>query len=312
MSDREDLYAALIGEGAKGPEKSALIAAALRRQKEIGQLGQLTGDKVLSGLGKNMSSEADQYATDFQGIRQHGIDDDQTALYQGGQLNHMDETLAQQKQRDQWTHEYQMAMAAAAQDRANRPTGSGKFKTIPATVKSKASGIKQGMDVLDDMEATFQDSFAGQKNMPGAGKFKNWAAANQVGPESWQPQQAWYANLERLYNLQERYKLFGATLTKNELEAWAQANLNPNMSPTQIREKLATLKEWAGNELGNNRAGYESEEFNPAEVAGTFTWAPKKRVKSGAVAAAAETVDLAAPKPRMKKVDGKWVAISGL
>lgn len=264
----DDLYEAIINGGGAG-DRASVIAQALRRRRNMGELGVLTGDKVLGSSGKDLSSSADEYAQLLQQGGQDKRRQDQTQQYQTGQLDHMANSLAETKRNNDLDHQYQMAMAAAAKDRADKEALK-KFKTIPATEKQKAVGIRQGIDVLTEMEKTFKPEFAGQKNIPGIGILKNTAAANQVGPEVWQRQQAWYSNLERLYNLQERYKLFGATLTANELKSWAQANLNPNMSAKQIREKLATLKSWAGNELSLHRQGYATDEFNPEEVTGVF------------------------------------------
>lgn len=42
------------------PERQAALAAALRRREDLGQLFQLTGDKVLAPLGQNLMSSADR------------------------------------------------------------------------------------------------------------------------------------------------------------------------------------------------------------------------------------------------------------
>lgn len=54
MASTNDIFDELIG-GGTDPKA---LAAALRRQNQLGQLGQLSGDRVLSPLGSNMSSQA--------------------------------------------------------------------------------------------------------------------------------------------------------------------------------------------------------------------------------------------------------------
>ncbi len=277
----EDLYESLIGAAPSKQQQKALVSA-LRRRRDLGELGMLTGDRVLSPFGANMVKQSDSYADQLQGIRQKDADNAQTEAYQTGQLAHMDsvlkETMRGRNQTDATTRRGQdldfLAARARAAALAQRGPGGRKYKNIPDAAKKDGKALQMGIGVLDDMSKTFKDEYAGKKNMPGVNFLKNTAAANQVGPEKWQEQQAWYGNLERLYSMQERYKVFGATLTTNELKSWANANLNPNMSPKQIREKLGTLKHWAETERDTRRAGYETDEFNPEEVYGAFGGTP--------------------------------------
>lgn len=273
----DELYDALIGADISKTAKAKVIAEALRRRSDIGLLGQVSGDKVLAPVGKQMSQQADQYATDLQGIRQSGIEEEQknrqlgqTKAYQDEQLRLMGTGQTEDKR---W-HNLQYLMNDRDNAARLAAAQSKKFKTIPGSTKLKAVAARQGLSVLQEMEKTFKDSYAGQKNFPGWNALKNKAVANQVGTDKFlkenEPQQAWYANLDRLYNLQERYKLFGATLTNNEFKSWLETNINPNMSAAQIRNKLETLKVSALNELDLAREGYDTEEFNPEEVEGTF------------------------------------------
>lgn len=330
MSDREDLYAALIGEGAKGPEKSALIAAALRRQKEIGQLGQLTGDKVLSGLGKGMSGEVDRYATDLQGIRQHATDDEQTALYQGGQLAHMGETLAQQKQRDQWTHEYQMAMAAAAQDRANRPLGGGKIPKITQGDKKELQQLGETIGAIDGLQTFIQEGgkFGAVKvlegkdgkggiPLPGARALKNWAASSGMGSDADKASFLAKQNWDKAYNLAERNKLFGATLTPAELKSWAQASPSVSQTDEQIAAALPLMKKIFSHRLEKKVSGLMKDGYNPGAIA-EYADVPGVNLPQTVedtvlpTPPGAKVAPAGSSKTRMKKVDGKWVDVSGL
>lgn len=58
----EDIYAALIGEPVSDREKLALLAESLRKRQEIGQLGQITGDRVLSPIGSGIVKNVNDVA----------------------------------------------------------------------------------------------------------------------------------------------------------------------------------------------------------------------------------------------------------
>jgi hypothetical protein len=52
--DPADIAALFYGDEASGPEKAQQLAAALRGDTQLGQLGMLTGDKVLGGVGQSL------------------------------------------------------------------------------------------------------------------------------------------------------------------------------------------------------------------------------------------------------------------
>jgi hypothetical protein len=58
----DSIYKALIGEPPSSAEHIAAIANALRRKREFGELGALTGDRVLSPFGSGMITSADSQA----------------------------------------------------------------------------------------------------------------------------------------------------------------------------------------------------------------------------------------------------------
>jgi len=52
----------------------------------------------------------------------------------------------------------------------------------------------------------------------------------------------WWAEFMRVYSLKERYELFGATLTNNELSSWEQAlGIVQGQNPTHVRRRLEQL-----------------------------------------------------------------------
>jgi hypothetical protein len=54
MDDPEDISSLFFGDEAAGPARAQALAAALRGKQQLGQLGVLTGDKVLGSVGQQM------------------------------------------------------------------------------------------------------------------------------------------------------------------------------------------------------------------------------------------------------------------
>lgn len=274
-----DLYEALIGEGAG--KKTALIAELLRRRNEMGQLGMITGDKVLSGVGEGLARDSDAYAKQLQQIRQFGVDSgqedrrmDQTEAYQTGQLQHMRDTLAETRRNNDLDHEYQMLMAAAAGLRAEK-TGAGSGK-IP---KLRQGDIKE----LQDLSATVGtiDSLAkyldeggkfGAKEfmgvpVPGSRALANTLAAKGFGSDQDKAAFAKKQEWSRMYDLAERNRLFGATLTPNEQKSWQEANPSVGMTDAQIRAALPVMRKVFKHRLDSKASGLVKEGYSGEAIA---------------------------------------------
>jgi hypothetical protein len=73
----DDLYSFLIGSAPTDPQKQKTVADQLRRRRSFGELGALTGDRVLQPFGQGLISSSDQSSKQIQDIRQHDIDNAQ-------------------------------------------------------------------------------------------------------------------------------------------------------------------------------------------------------------------------------------------
>lgn len=91
----DDIYSAILGEPTSDREKLMMIAQKLRKQQQIGQLGQLTGDRVLAPMGAGMSKQAAAQAED---LGQRG----ETARYRQYQQKQSADSLAQRQVEQAW------------------------------------------------------------------------------------------------------------------------------------------------------------------------------------------------------------------
>lgn len=259
----DDIYSALIGEAPKG-ERAALIAAALRRRNELGQLGQITGDKMLAPVGKGLATSADDYATQMQDTRQKELDNAQTQAYQTGQLGHMGGVLAETKRNNDLEHQDRLAhdkmlLEAAGISASSKGGGAKMTEPIRKTILATADAYKGVTDLI----GTFKDDYV---QILGAGpqsSLPNTAARYGIGTKGSKEAANWWAKFNELRTLPERNRLFGATLSPNEKSEWDKVDLNPNMSPEQIKMGVKRLQEILGLHASNRASGMITEGFNP-------------------------------------------------
>lgn len=316
----EDLYSALIGEGAGSGEKTAVIAAALRRRNQLGQLGMLTGDKMLSQVGKGLSGSADEYAEQLQTIRERGIDNDQTRTYQSGQLDHMRDSLAETRRNNDLNHQYRMLMAAAAGIRAEK-TGGGKIPKLRQGDIKELQDLSEGVATVQDLMKYIDEGGkfgaveVGGVPVPGLRTFKNYAASKGLGSDedktSFKKKQEW----DRMYTLVTRNRLFGATLTPNEQAAWEAANPSVSQTDEQIRDALPVMAKIMKHRMDKKVAGLTKEGYS-AEAMADYADVPGINVPDGGAAGpvVGEVPSGGAPaagaKPkRLRKVNGQWVPV---
>jgi hypothetical protein len=267
-----DLYDTLIGAAPSSTDKAAAVAAALRRRQSFGELGALSGDKVLGPMGQRMIAQADSYADQIQNTRQKDADNLQTQSYQTGQLQHMGnvlkETMRNNTMSDETQRRGQDLALMAALARAQAVGSRGNKLTV-----SDRRDLTEGAGLVANMHqllTTFKDDYAAPqvmgKSIPGVRPLSNALSAAGLGSKGMDAAQDWWATSDRLYNLFQRNKLFGATLTTNEMKAWAQANANKNMKPAQIKSMLASIMKTAEQELKSNVEGFMEGGYNPAQI----------------------------------------------
>lgn len=159
----DDLYQYLIS-GAPTQDQVPAIVDQLRRRRSMGEVGMLTGDKVLAPFGQSMVRQSDAYAGDLQNIRQKDADNAQTKAYQDAQLKHMSAVLKQTMERDRNNAEHQRRADAANAARARaaviKATSGGQLKNPPPVVIKELTDAKLQLDKVVDLKKTFKEDYA--------------------------------------------------------------------------------------------------------------------------------------------------------
>jgi hypothetical protein len=235
-----DLYQAIIGAAPTDVQKQAEIAAQLRRRRSFGELGALTGDRVLQPFGQGMTKQADEYAKLIGENREKGIDDAQTKAYQDAQTAHMKAMEDLTRRGQTLDHIYQMLMAQAAMEKADK-TGQPKPARLTYADRTKLENMASEINGADDLMGTFDDKYA-QRLGPGPqSKLPNALSAIGLSTPDMDKSANWWAKWKLLYTLPERNRTFGATLTPHEKAAWAEADINPSMDPKTIRDRVSGI-----------------------------------------------------------------------
>ncbi len=312
----DDIYEAIIGEGAGKGQRAALIAAALRRRNNMGLLGQITGDKTLAPAGRELTNSSDAYSEMLQQIRQNDNRAAQTKDYQTGQLDHMAAALAETKRNNDMDHEYQMAMAAAAGLKAEKAGTGGKIPKLRQGDIKEMQDLSQTIGAVDDLSKFLEQggSFGAVKvaglPVPGARTFKNYAASKGYGNDadkaSFLAKQKW----DLFYNIAERNRMFGATLTDAEKKSWADANPSVGQTDEQIAKALPIMRKVFDHRLKKKASGLLKEGYS-GEALADFTDIPGVNILDPTEGSPTGNEAAPAGKRRLKKVDGKWVDVSG-
>jgi hypothetical protein len=264
-----DEYSFLIG-APPDEANQKILADMLRRRRSFGELGMITGDRVLAPFGQGLTKQADTYATLAQETRQKDIDNRQTKAYQDAQIKHMGNVLKETIRNNNMDFTAQMAGIKAGLEEAGIRAGSKTGRKLTSKDRNDLKDAAVSVYGLKKMLDGFKDQYGrvevGPFGLPGARSLSNAMAARGYGTDSALEAQQWWAESDRLYNLFERNRLFGATLTPREMSAWAQANANKDMTGPQIREMLGRILEKAQAELESNRDYFIEADYDPREI----------------------------------------------
>lgn len=109
-------------------------------------------------------------------------------------------------------------------------------KPLTAAQEKAALELGSNRSNLEMLANTFKDEYSGDIRSTLQRKFGETAGG--LAPEKTQEMTRWWANQAMFDDLPQRHELFGATLTAGEKAAWAQAAINPSMSPKAIRDRM--------------------------------------------------------------------------
>jgi hypothetical protein len=118
------------------------------------------------------------------------------------------------------------------------PTGEpigGREKPLPSGEVNKITDIDTTLGAQKRLKDTFDDKYAGYKLQMG-GELAN-VIGSKFGGDN-QAQAEWWASHAANDNI-ARNALFGASLTAGEQKAWEKTSINPGMSPSMIRNRMA-------------------------------------------------------------------------
>lgn len=235
-----DLYQALIGAAPTDLQQQAELAAQLRRRRSFGELGSLTGDRVLQPFGQGMIKQADEYAKELQGTRQKDIDNAQTKAYQDSQLAHMKALEEITKRGQDLDHQYRMLMAAASMQKAEN-SGVQKPAKLTYADRNKLENMSSLIRSAEDTIGGFQDDYAQKLGAGPQSRLPNALSALGMSTDDMDKSANWWAQWKLLYTLPQRNATFGATLTPHEKAAWDEADINPSMKPDTIRDRVGKV-----------------------------------------------------------------------
>jgi len=263
-----DIYDTLIGAAPTDAEQQAAVAQMLRRRRNFGELGALTGDKVLQPFGGNMIKQADDYAGQIQDTRQRDTAHKLQGDYQTGQLGHMAGTLAETTRNNNLEHEDRQAQIAAMLEAAGikaAAKGAGHRKMTDNTRNTILSTVDTYTGV-DSLLKTFKPEYTQRLGAGPQSALPNAMARVGIGTEGSKEAAQWWAAWNEVRTLPERNRLFGATLTPNEKSEWDKVDLNPNMSPEQITVGVNRIKTILLRHASNRARGMVKEGFDPEMI----------------------------------------------
>lgn len=184
---------------------------------------------------------------------------------------------------------------AALNGRKADNVGASSTKAPPKYIDDKFSGMVDSVGTLERQIKSFKDDFA-NTGLLGGTKRKLAAVMGSMGTESMQENDAWWRAQERQDELLERYKLFGATLTTNELKSWQNATIRPGLSSKKILEFLEIRQNILKNKLNEEFTKYKRD--GKYEMDGTEgLLRDRGYLRESPPAAAAPTPGTPAPRP---------------
>jgi len=172
----DNIYEMLMGAAPTKSDQMKAIADTLRQNRDLGMLGQLTGDRVLSPLGAGMMKQADATPLQFQNTRQHDVDNAQTKDYQDWQKKQAADSLSETRRWHDLESEYQNRMADAANARATGVDNKSQNSEVRwLSAKMNSSGLDELQQAVSNFNLTvskYKDPKTG--NIPGVGGLSNF------------------------------------------------------------------------------------------------------------------------------------------
>lgn len=290
-----DPLSLLLGDDPSQAADARALAEAMRRRGQFGTLLQMSGDKALAPAGQFIARDATgQIEAAAQAAQQR----------QAAQARAAQQSAAQAQWERQFgeSSRHNRAMEARAQPPPYvivQGEGGGQFysdprnptkpaipvtgpdgqpimkpprnagKPVPQWAATQLKEIAGEVNSLDTLSSRFKDDYAGG-GPGGALATSIYAKLGSAGSKGMQEQASFWSDYEKMINLPERNKVFGASLSEGEKAAWdAARNIRPGVAPELVRQKLAELRGIYQANMQRIAAGLEADGFN-AEAIGSY------------------------------------------
>lgn len=278
---------ATLGTFLRGGAEDPEVLGSMGRQRAIGNLGMLTGDRVLSPFGRSQLEQAAQ-----QQQLQHAQREDQVGRTL--KLALATREAAEADARLAETNRHNRVEEARPPANVYLPGKDGQYFVMPGrgpvaasgvvddtgspvikpeTAKQMSEGEKTKLQELtesarafEDLGARFKDEYAGD----GAAGNARTAVASAFG--SWAPEKeqevvSFWADFARLIDLPERNATFGASLSAGEKASWESAkNIKRGSDPALVRKTFRELGAIARRKVAERAAALKAEGYKEDAV----------------------------------------------
>ncbi len=160
---------------------------------------------------------------------------------------------------------HNLATEAAANRRAAAAeAGKGEGRGLNEQAINKLEGNKALSDKLGNLEATFQDDFAGLPLLGGLENIVGKMGGESIGLTT--PGQTDFWQEYQTFVNQVRKELFGSALTATEKGEFEKAMVDPSTAPVVVKSNLARQKKVIDDALNRRAQAYGAGGFNKAQI----------------------------------------------
>lgn len=271
-----DMYGLLMGDDLTAEEQARLMASTMRGRQDLGELALLTGDPVLSQFGR----AAAQRGAGEQGLLNNALGDRAQRRFQAQQQT---ERLRSSERLGR-APPFVIVTGEGGQQYFVNPRNPGQtaqpvmgpdgkpitkpqaHRPIPQSEREALTDAADQLRSLGSLQSSFKSDFAGGGPLGGlATAGYQWLGS--LGSSKMQQDAAWWTDFNRLVDLPERNKVFGASLSSGEKASWEAAkNIKPGSDPKQVQDQLTKMQDILHRKLGARTEALEAEGFNPDAI----------------------------------------------
>lgn len=259
----DDLYSALISGVPNNGQTQAALAAQIRKQALLGQLGEASGDRVMGPAGHALLAEADTGAHQLGEEREKQQQQDILQNWHNTENQHWQAQQAQAMKIAQMTDSRQRELNAALlqnkldlQDLKNdgKPA-----KPIPVPDKKELEQMQDSLTGVQGAAESYKSGFGGTGR-----NAENWAARTvpALTTQSMQDAQNWWANYGRQFTLPELKATIGLRHNNYMQNLFESYHLDPNMNDAQLTKNLGQISTQLENRIKRRVRDLQDQGYN--------------------------------------------------